>query len=145
MLNNKIWFWRHNVKPENTQEEDWAGNYFIWGSLQEIPKDKININEAFQELKWNAKLQYRRFKFKDVSPYSWKKNDAETSDGLQKEFQQWWYLQCDDFKVAVHVLKYWEVGRAEVRLLGKVLKKKNKKNSRDLMNVLRGILKSKMV
>ena len=49
----------------------------------------ININEAFQELKWNAKLQYHRFKFKDVSPYSWKKNDAETSDGLQKEFQPW--------------------------------------------------------
>lgn len=49
-------------------------------------QDNININEAFKELKWNAKLQYCRFKFKDVSPYLWKKIDAATSGGLQKKF-----------------------------------------------------------
>jgi hypothetical protein len=36
---------------ESTQDEDWAGSYFISGSLQDLPKDKININEVLKELK----------------------------------------------------------------------------------------------
>lgn len=35
---------------ENRPDEDWAGNYFVSGSLQEIPKDEVNINEVFKEL-----------------------------------------------------------------------------------------------